>query len=58
MDINEFLAEAHKALDAATLENKNGELAQCMYQLGRLHGLLLKFIREQPNKSNIERISS
>lgn len=40
MDMNEFLIEAHKSLDAATVEDGLGNEALCMLHLGRLHGLL------------------
>lgn len=54
MNINKFLIEAHKALNAATIENKVGELAQCMYQLGILHGLLHRLTEQnalEPSQS-------
>ncbi len=50
MDMNEFLIEAHRRLDAATVEDGLGKPAACMYQLGALHGLLIKLIETEKQK--------
>ncbi len=46
MTLNDFLIEAHKALDAATVEDGLGNEALCMLNLGKLHGLILVFLSE------------
>ncbi len=41
MTMNNFLIEAHKALDKATVEDGIGNESLCMLHLGKLHGLIL-----------------
>ena len=45
MSLNDFLIEAHKALDAATVEDGIGNEALCMLHLGKLHGLILVLLK-------------
>lgn len=59
MTINEFLIKAHKELDAATVENELNNEAMCMYHLGGLHGLLIKFTESKKlNKCESDESSS
>ena len=44
MTLNDFLIEAHKALDAATVEDGLGNEPLCMIHLGTLHGLIIMFL--------------
>lgn len=52
MDMNDFLIEAHKALDAATVEDGLGNEALCMLFLGKLHGLILVFLKQVPTPNH------
>ncbi len=44
MTLTNFLFEAQKVLDAATVEDGLGNEALSMYHLGKLHGLLILFL--------------
>ena len=50
MNMNELLIEAHKHLDAATVEDGIGNEAMGMYHLGYLHGLLINLIGTEKQK--------
>ena len=54
MNMNEFLIEAQETLDAAIVEDGLGSEPLCMYHLGRLHGLLIKFIETEKTQEPSE----